>query len=227
MVAANQDILQSVAEDTGGRAFVNTNDIQGAVRRAADDARMTYVLGYYPTDDHWDGRFHRLSVKMSRPGLDVRHRKGYFAVVTQTQANSLRSAVLKAAVASPVNASGLSLTLRVDPVEGKPADYRLTLRVEPGGIALEPVGEESRGAIDVVVAQIGANGAEGRSMDHTMNIRASGERLQQFLRDGANVTHTVTLNPDAERLRIVVRDVRTGALGAIGVSREQLLAITR
>ena len=53
MVAENQDILQSVAEDTGGRAFLNTNDIQGAVRRAADDARMTYVLGYYPTNEIW------------------------------------------------------------------------------------------------------------------------------------------------------------------------------
>lgn len=60
-----------------------------------------------------------------------------------------------------------------------------------------------------------------------MNIRASGERLQQFLRDGTSVSHTVTLSPDAERLRIIVRDVRTGNLGTIGVSRQQLQAIAR
>jgi VWFA-related protein len=227
MVAGPQDILRSLAEGTGGRAFLNTNDIHGAIRRAADDARLTYVLGYYPTNDVWDGRFHRISVKVSRPGLDVRHRKGYFAVATQEQASAQRSAALQAAVSRPINASGLGLTLRVDPVEGKPSDYRLTVRVEPGAIALEPVGQESHGAIDVVVAQVRADGAEGRSLDHTVNIRASGERLQQFLRDGTTFTHTVNLNPEAERLRIVVRDVRTGALGAIGVSREQLQAIPR
>ena len=50
----------------------------------------------------------------------------------------------------------------------------------------------------------------------------SGERLQQFLRDGLRIEHTVTLMPEAERLRVVVRDARTGALG---VSRQQLEAI--
>jgi VWFA-related protein len=227
MVAGNQDILRSTAEETGGRAFLNTNDINGAIRRAADDARVTYVVGYYPTNEVWDGRFHQVRVKVSRPGLEVRHRKGYFAAATQKQAASQRSAALQAAVSSPIDASGLGLTLRVDPVEGRPSDYRLTVRVEPSGIALEPAGEESRGAIHVIVAQVRADGAEGRSLDHTVNIRAAGDRLAQFLRDGTTFTQTIALHPEAQRLRIVVRDVRTGALGAIGVSREQLLAIPR
>ncbi len=226
-VAGNQDILRSVAEDTGGRAFLNTNDIHGAVRRAADDARTTYVLGYYPTTDVWDGRFHRIAVKTSRPGLEVRHRKGYFAVASEKQAAAQRTAALQAAVLSPINASGLAMRLSIDPVEGNPSDYRLTVHVEAGGIALEPVGQESHGALDVVIAQVRADGAEGRSLDHTVNIRASGERLQQFLREGTTLTHTITLNPDAERLRVIMRDVRTGAVGAIGVSRQQLQAIAR
>ncbi len=225
MVAGNQDILQSVAEDTGGRAFLNTNDIRGAIRHAADDARMTYVLGYYPTNEIWDGRFHRVEVKVNRPGVEVRHRKGYFAVATEKQASSQRSAALQAAVASPIGASGLGLTLRIDPVEGRPSEYRLTVRVEPGGIALEERGDESRGALDVIVAQIRADGADARSFDNRVDISVSGARLQQFLRDGLRIEHTVTLMPEAERLRIVVRDIRTGAIGGIGVSRQQLEAI--
>jgi len=226
MVALNQDILQSVAEETGGRAFLNTNDIQGAVRRAADDARMTYVLGYYPTNEVWDGRFHRVEVKVNRPGVEVRHRKGYVAVATQKQASSERSAALQAAVASPIGASGLGLTLRIDPVEGRPSAYRLAVHVEPGGIALEPRGDEWRGALDVIVAQIRADGADARRVDR-VDISVPGERLQQFLRDGLRIEHTVTLVPGAERLRVVVRDDRTGAIGAIGVSRQQLEAIVR
>ena len=227
MVAGNQDILQSVAEGTGGRAFLNNNDIHGAVRQAADDARMTYVLGYYPTNDVWDGRFHRLAVKVSRPGLEVRHRKGYFAVATEQQAAQQRAEALRAAVASPINASGLGITVRIDAVPGKPAEYRLTVRVDPGAITLEPRGNESHGAIDVIVAHIGADGAGVRTFDHTADIRVPGTRLDQFLRDGVSIDHTLTLTPDAERLRVVVRDVRTGALGAIGISKEQLQALGR
>ena len=222
MVAPNQDILRSAAEETGGRAFLNTNDIHGAVRRAADDASMTYVLGYYPTNEIWDGRFHRVEVKVNRPGVEVRHRKGYFAVATQKQASSQRSAALQAAVASPIGASGLGLRLRIDPVEGRPSEYRLAVRVEPGAVTLEQRVDESRGALDVIVAQIRADGADARSFDNRVDISMSGERLQQFLRDGLRIEHTVTLMPEAERLRIVVRDVRTGTIGAIGVSRQQL-----
>jgi VWFA-related protein len=225
MVAENQDVLQSVAEDTGGRAFLNTNEIQGSVRRAADDARMTYVLGYYPANEIWDGRFHRVEVKVNRPRVEVRHRKGYFAVASEKQAIAERAAALQAAVASPIGASGLGLTLRIDPVAGRPSAYRLMVRVEPDGIALERRGGESRGALDVIVAQIRADGADARSFDDRVDISLSGERLRLFLRDGLRIEHTVTLMPVAERLRIVVRDARTGAIGAIGVSRQQFEAI--
>ena len=225
MVQLNQDILHSVSEQTGGRAFINTNDIQGAIRRASDDARMTYVLGYYPTDDRWDGRFHRLEVKMNRPRLEARHRQGYFAVATEKQASSQRSAALNAAVSSPINASALGMTLRIDPVEGRPSDYRLTIRVQPGAIALDPGGGESRGAIDVIVAQVRADGAEGRSLEKRVDITVSDDRLPQFMREGMSLDHTFTLVPSADRLRVVVRDVRTGAIGAVGVSRQHLQAI--
>ena len=227
MVQTNQDILHSVAEQTGGRAFVNTNDIQGVIRRAADDAKMTYVLGYYPTDGRWDGRFHHISVKVNRPGVDVRHREGYFAVATASQARSHRTQALTAAVVSPITANGLGLTARVDPVAGRPSEYRLTVGVQPGGIALERRGTESFGAVDVVVAQVRADGAEGRSLEKRIDINVPDDRLPQFQRDGVTVDHTFTLAPTAARLRVVVRDVRTGTVGALGVSRQQLLALPR
>jgi VWFA-related protein len=226
-VATSQDILQSTAEDTGGRAFLNTNDIQGAIRRATDDARTAYVLGYYPTNDVWDGRFHRIRVKVNRPGVEVRHRKGYFAVATQQQAASQRAAALKAGALSPIDASGLGMTLRIDAVNGTPADYRMVVHVDPDGIALERRTDESRGTLDVIVAQFRADGAPAGHTEHTVNIQLAGDRLQQFHRSGLTFDRTVTLAPDAERLRLVVRDIRTGTLGAIGITRKQLQAIPR
>ena len=225
MVQANQDIMLSVSEKTGGRAFINTNDIQGAIRRAADDARVSYVLGYYPADDRADGRFHRISVKVNRPGVEVRHREGYFAPATSKQADAQRASALNAAVVSPIDARGLNMTVRIDPVAGRPAEYRLTLRVQASAIGLERREGESRGAVDVIVAQVRADGAEGRSLDRRMDISVPDARLPEFQRDGISLDHTFTLVPSAARLRIVIRDARTGAVGAIGVSRAQLQAI--
>ena len=82
-------------------------------------------------------------------------------------------------------------------------------------------------ALDVIVAQIRADGTGSRSFDHRADIRIPSNRLDQFLRDGVSIDHTLTLAPDTERLRVVVRDVRTGALGAVGVSIEQLQSLAR
>ena len=65
------------------------------------------------------------------------------------------------------------------------------------------------------------------SFDNRADISLSQQRLPQFLRDGLRIEHTVTLMPDAERIRVVVRDARTGAIGAVGVSRQQIEAIGR
>jgi hypothetical protein len=148
-------------------------------------------------------------------------------VATEKQASSQRAEALNAAVVSPMNASALGMTLRIDPVGSKSAEYRLTIGIQPGAIALERRGDESRGAVDVVVAQVRADGAEGRSLEKRVDISVSDERLPRFLREGVTIDHTFTLVPSAERLRVIVRDVRTGAIGAIGVSRQQLEAIEK
>ena len=67
-----------MAETTGGSIVRNTNDIGGSVRRLADEGAAYYLLGYQP-DRPNDGRWRKLTVKVARPGLTVRARKGYFA----------------------------------------------------------------------------------------------------------------------------------------------------
>ena len=74
------DTMNEIADRTGGRAFYNTNDIAGSVREAIDDSRVTYVLGYYPDHGEWNGKFREIKIKVNRPGVEVRYRRGYFAV---------------------------------------------------------------------------------------------------------------------------------------------------
>ena len=73
------DSLRTLAEETGGFAAVDSNDFAQAYERIVRENSSYYVLGYYPPSDKRDGRFHRISVKVKRPGLKVTARKGYAA----------------------------------------------------------------------------------------------------------------------------------------------------
>ena len=60
-----------------GRAFINTNDIAGAIRTAVEDSSVTYTLGFYPQNDKFDNSFHTLKVKLVEfPHMDLRYRRG-------------------------------------------------------------------------------------------------------------------------------------------------------
>jgi VWFA-related protein len=78
-IRAQQDRLRENAEQTGGRAFVNQNDLSRAVDELIADNDSFYVLGYYPEPFMADGKFHPVSVKVTRPGAHVRARAGYVA----------------------------------------------------------------------------------------------------------------------------------------------------
>ncbi len=109
------DSMQMLAERTGGVVFTNTNNLGRAISRAIDDAQITYVLGYYPTNVKWDGHFRKISVKVRRPGVSVRHRSGYLAFPPPPQTAESRQNALVRALASPLNAIALPLTVNLEP----------------------------------------------------------------------------------------------------------------
>ena len=78
-LAASQDTLTSLAADTGGRAFTDTNDFGEAFTRVQRDMSAYYLLGYSSTNPAKDGRFRRIQVRVKRDGLRVEARAGYYA----------------------------------------------------------------------------------------------------------------------------------------------------
>lgn len=72
-----QQFLRSVAGETGGVAWVNTNDIARGFREAIDDARQYHLLAFEPQGSRKAGRYYRISLKTTRPGVHLRYRQGY------------------------------------------------------------------------------------------------------------------------------------------------------
>ena len=71
------DSMRTLAVDTDGEALVNTNNLEGGLKRIADDLSSYYLFGYYSTNTRLDGRFRSITVRVKRPGIKVRARRGY------------------------------------------------------------------------------------------------------------------------------------------------------
>jgi hypothetical protein len=104
--------LRALAENTDGLAVVDTNAIDTGIQRVVDDLTSYYLLGYYSTNSKLDGKYRKLTVRVKRPGVDVRARRGYRAATQQeveegrTAAATVNAAVPSTAVQLALNALG-------------------------------------------------------------------------------------------------------------------------
>jgi VWFA-related protein len=80
---ARHTALLTMAESTDGLAVVTTSDMDASLRRINEDLSSYYLLGFYSTQKQ-DGKFHRLTVRVKRSGVQVRARRGYLAVSAPT-----------------------------------------------------------------------------------------------------------------------------------------------
>ncbi|MGH9147342.1 MAG: VWA domain-containing protein, partial [Vicinamibacterales bacterium] len=87
MLRTRQNTLRTLAEATDGLALVNTNQIAGGLKRIVTDLSSYYLLGYYASNVKMDGKFHKITVRVKRPGVQVRARRGYLAP-TEAEVNT-------------------------------------------------------------------------------------------------------------------------------------------
>jgi hypothetical protein len=77
------DSLRTLADNTDGRAIVNRNDLETGLKQVIRDSSAYYLIGYNSTRSQADGKFHEIKVRLKRPGLQVRARKGYWALTAE------------------------------------------------------------------------------------------------------------------------------------------------
>jgi hypothetical protein len=99
------NVLRTLAEATDGYAVVNSNDIGDGFRRIAEQFSSYYLLGYYSTYTVNDGKFRKIEVKVTRPGVSVTARRGYLVPSAAAVAAAKASAAATAGPAVPDDVS--------------------------------------------------------------------------------------------------------------------------
>jgi VWFA-related protein len=197
---------ETIAGSTGGLALYHTNDLSGSIRKAIDDATATYVLGFYPAEKSLDSTFHKLTVKVARKGLDVRHRQDYFAFQEQAPTDQQLHETLTQLIGEPLDATAVGLTATVE------ANRELALNVSLGDLHLDQRDEHWVGSIDVAFHF----SSESKMSLQTVNLAMTRDQLLAALKGGLVLRKTI---PDGQAgdVRVVVQDRATGAAGSVGI----------
>ena len=208
--------MQVLAERTGGRAFFNDNDLGGALRRAADDSRLVYVLGYYPTHGKWNGQFRRITIRVKQPGIRLCYRQGYFAQPKEPASPWYREAVLNAAIWSPLSATRLGLTVRA--LAAREGLLDLELLIDPHDVSFQTQGDLWEGEVNVKLAQLGPDDRLLASTPSVASLRLTRPEYEQAVQRKAFILHTrVEKATGAVLLRVMAQDALSGALGSVSV----------
>jgi len=212
-----QSSLIELAEATGGKAFVNTNDIRGAIHGSLDDSRVSYTLGFYPKSSINDGSFHFIKVKV--PGserLSLHYRDGYFEPEPPQRDPHRRERELQEAVWSPVDATAIELSGTVSS-GAEPDDYDLNLRIGLASVSLRQNAGRWEGQIEVSLFQRDNSGNAFEPVSNTFGLELKQDSYERSLKSGFQYGRRFRLDPRATSLRIVVRDLGSDSVGTLTI----------
>lgn len=217
--------MNTLADRTGGRAFYNTNDIFGSIRKAIEDSQVTYVLGYYPSHGDWDGKWREIKVEVKRAGVHLRFRRGYFALPDSTPTPQQEQAMLRDAVTSSLDFTTLGINITADAVD-VPGARRLhaTIQVDARDITLEPQGGRWVGVLDFVFVQRAADGKQLASESQQISMHLTKERYDLLMKNGLIWERDLPIVAGVAQLRLVARDNGSGSVGSVSVPVDKLFS---
>ena len=217
------DAMQRLAELTGGRAFVNGNDLTGAIRDAVADGAVLYSLGFYIDPHSADGKFHELKVQVKREGLTVRYPKGYVAAKDALPTKDQNWKAVVTALQSPIESSAIPLQAKVDRVDQPlPNSLRLLCSIDIHNLQLVQTGEWRKGAVSVFVIQQDQTGKVLSQWTKTYDLRFSENQYAALLKSGMPFRQDVQPKTGSTTLRVLVQDPATAAIGSLIIPPSQV-----
>jgi hypothetical protein len=215
--------MQRLADETGGRAFVNTNDLTGAIRDAVEDSAVTYTLGFYIDSGSLDEKFHELKVQVHRSGLNLRYPKGYFALKEAPATQDERHNNFLTAIKSPLDSSAIPIQIQVSRVN-QPAPNSLALSGSIGiqDLQLAQSGEIRTGALDITVIEQDQTGKVLRESANRINLRFTEKQYPAVLKSGITFRKTVQPQAGMTTLRVLVEDPATAEIGSLIIPLSQV-----
>ena len=210
-----------LAHMTGGKASYGNNDLAGAIEEVLTDTDLTYTLGFYPSADKLDGKFHEVTVRVNRPGVEVRSRRGYSASLPPKPLTvARRLGFLDAWFQEPLEATDISVRAMANRISGRPGYYAVEVIVDPKELQLTQKNGRWTGSFDLAI--VPDVGHKTKGLQQTIRVNMTQERYVQAVTGGIIVANPIKVTDVkgkllAKNLRLVVIDGSSGKAGSVRV----------
>jgi VWFA-related protein len=206
---------ESLALETGG--LIRRGPLDEGLERAARESESYYLLGYEPTWRAADGRFHRIAVEVSRPGVKVRARRGYHATAPSPSPGGVHPDVANA-LESPLEAAGVPLRLAsyvLGPTEGGRSLVVLAGWADAAQLEWRSEGDRFADRLETAFRVSPAEGGEPIDRDRRVAVKLGAEDHAGAVREGLPLLVDFELAPGRYQTRLVVRDEGSGRVGSV------------
>jgi len=213
----SQETMREMARETGGRAYVNQNEIRVGVERAFADETAAYTIGYYPENKKYDNKYRSIKVKVKKDGVEVQNRRGYYAIdPTQVKGYNPQQEVTSA-LGDVVPSTMVSFTAQVKPPASNsvPGKIGVTYLVDANTISAEDASGGKHLNL-IFYASIFSGGKIVSTNSQKVDQTFDANTYQQIVQKG--IMLHMDLDPKPGQLRLAVQDARTGLVGTINAA---------
>jgi VWFA-related protein len=220
-----QESLRVLANETGGYAAVNRNDFTDAFARVVRENSTYYVLGYYSTNERRDGRFRRLEVRVKRPGLQVRSRRGYVAprgrpAESRTAASpgtNPLAVTANDALASPIPVSGIPIEVSAAAYKGTApnAAVALVVQLRVDDFRFTEKNDTLVDALAVAFTPVDAAGKARGAERHVLEMAMKPDSVARARERGFRVVSQIDVPPGRYQLRVAAAEQGAGRVGTV------------
>jgi hypothetical protein len=214
----------SMAQRTGGKTFYNRNDIETGVRTSIDDGSTYYSISYYPQNRTWDNKFRKIQVKVTRPGVKLQYREGYYAQAPNIEYNAeaVAASFSNALVPdAPASAGVLFQAAVIPPSEKTQNKVVVNFGIDPHTVAFEKKSDGLEHASISCVVWAYANVKKNdpvRAEGPSLNAALKPDEYAKLMKSYFPCQKTLSLKPGAYTLRLGVVDRTTSLIGTATAS---------
>lgn len=210
--------LEDLATATGGVLIANTNDFKAPFEQIREDIGTYYEVAYVPEITEYDGSFHKIEVKVNRPGVKIQARSGYFALPPgESTVLDYETPLLEALSASPLPSDFTywAAALRFGKSGGH-VQYALTVEVPLEGLTFvqEEQGGRLRARISMLALLKNLQGEVIERFSRDLGVYAEAGEVDAFQKRNFVQTYSLALAPGRYRLETAVMDVEGKRISA-------------
>jgi len=205
--------MEEVAAQTGGKAYLNQNEIKEGIALAASDEKASYSLGYYPENKKWDGKLRSIKVKVAQGDTQLRYRKGYFAIEPGLVKDHNYEQDVAAALAVDAPATQISFMAQAKPAD--PGKMRVVFLVDAHTLTAEDSGGRKKMNVSLYASVWGSS--DKSLVAHSIKVDKAFDpaTYQQILDHGMMVPMDMEIPAGGKELRLAVLDNKTGFIGTV------------